>query len=357
MATTKRIKAVRQLLTSNNLDALIVTHLPNIRWLCGYSGSNGICVVTQKKLFFFSDGRYKIQAVEEVEGFRVFITTGKLMDEIVKSKALTPKMTVGFEGQYVSVAQLKDLKFAFPKNTLKPTASLLERLIAVKDQREIDAIRAAVHLTDCVFDQVIRLIKPGVTELDIAAEIVYLHRKGGADADAFEPIVVSGARSAQCHARATSKKIETGEILTLDMGGCLNGYNSDLTRTVMIGKPSPEAVNIYNTVALAQMRAIEAAHAGMKTNELDAVARDIIKKHKYGKYFLHSLGHGLGMSVHETPLVSWKSSDPLLPGNVITIEPGIYIPNFGGVRIEDVIVIRERGCEVLTQSRKSLIVI
>ncbi len=212
-------------------------------------------------------------------------------------------------------------------------------------------------LSEKVFRRILRFVRAGLKEAEVAAEITYWHRKYGADGDAFEPIVASGVRGALPHGRASEKKIKKGELVTLDFGCRLDGYCSDVTRTVAVGQPGDRARRIYRVVLDAQCRAIDAARAGIKARKLDQIARDHIKRRGFGKYFSHSLGHGVGIEIHEQLRLSDRSNDTLMAGNVVTVEPGIYIPGFGGVRIEDDIVIRQEGCEVLNVAEKELIIL
>lgn len=352
-----RLRALRAELIRARLDALIVTHLPHVRYLSGFSGSNGICIITATAQSFLSDGRYRVQAKEEVRGFRIVITQAKLYEAAAEQALLPKKGKVGFAAQHLSVAELRQLKKLFPHIRFVPADGIVERLAAVKNDDEIGLIRRAVKITDEVFGKILKILKPGLTELDVAAEIGYLHRTLGAEADAFEPIVASGTRGALPHARASQKKMKKGELVTVDMGCRFQGYHSDLTRTVAVGKPSSRARKIYQIVLDAQRFALDAAGSGMSGRALDAVARSYITKRGFGKYFSHSLGHGLGLEVHELPRLSKLSSDRLSVGNVVTIEPGIYIPSFGGVRIEDDVVIRDGYAEVLNTAPKELIVL
>lgn len=352
-----RLDALRQKLINSRLDALLLTFLPLVRYLTGFSGSNGICIITNNHQTFLSDGRYRLQAGEEVHGYRIVIASGSLFEAAVKKRLFPKRGKVGFEEQHVTVAELRNLKKLLPHVRFIPTSGLVEDLSSVKDRNEIELIRRAVAITDKVFDKLLDIVKPGVRELDVAAEISYLHRRLGAEADAFEPIVASGTRGALPHARATEKKIKQGEMVTIDMGCRYKGYHSDLTRTVSMGKSSAVARKIYSVVAEAQLRALDAAAIGMSGRALDAVARKYIKDKGYGKYFSHSLGHGLGLQVHERPRLSALSNDLLASGNVVTIEPGIYVSGVGGVRIEDDVVIREGFCEVLNKAPKELIVL
>lgn len=357
MSLMRRLDTLRSKIGGIHLDALIVTFLPHVRYLTGFSGSSGMCLITSEDCYFLSDGRYREQAKEEVKHCRVIVSKGTFFEEISKRNLLRGYKRIGFEAQYVSVAALHNLKRLLKRADLVPTHALVESIATIKDDSEIVLIKQAVAITDRVFDKILSVLRPGISERDVAAEIGYLHKKLGAEGDGFEAIVASGERGAFPHARASGKKLRKGELVTLDFGCRYKGYHSDLTRTVAIGKPSIRAKSVYQAVLGAQLKAIDAARAGLKAKDLDAVARRAIRKSSYGKYFIHSLGHGLGLQVHEAPRLSVASKELLQAGNVVTIEPGIYIPEFGGVRIEDDVVIRNGHCEVLNKSSKELIVL
>lgn len=353
----RRLQEVRQRLEVSRLDALFISHLPHVRYLTDFTGSNGICIVTRRKQYFFTDSRYLDQAKAEIEGFEILISRDGLFEAVRKRSVLKGQRRVGFESQFVSVFAFNRLKGLFPATMFVPTRSVIEGIATIKDESEIKCIRRAAAISDNVFRKVLPVLKDGIAELDVAAEISYWHKRYGADGDAFNPIVASGVRGALPHARASAKKIKRGELVTLDFGCRLGGYNCDITRTVAVGRPINRARRIHRVVLDAQRKAIEAARGGMKARALDRIARRHIHEEGYGKYFCHSLGHGLGFELHEPLRLSAQSKDILIAGNVVTIEPGIYIPAFGGVRIEDDIVIRQNGCEVLTGAPKELIVL
>jgi Xaa-Pro aminopeptidase len=353
----RRLQEVRRQLIASRLDALLVSHLPHVRYLTGFSGSNGLCIITLQKQYFLTDRRYRDQSKAEIEGFEISVTQVGLLEEAGKRRLLKGESRVGFESVHTSVEAHSKMRKLFAGSTLVPTRSVIENIAAVKDDSEIQSIKRAIRITERVFQKLLHLLKPGLTEQDVAAEIGYWHRHYGSDGDAFEPIVASGLRGALPHGRASAKKIKRGEMVTLDLGCCLQGYNSDLTRTVAIGRPSPRAKRIYQIVLDAQRKAIEEAQSGIKASALDRVARNVISRKGFGKYFSHSLGHGLGIEIHEQLRLSAQSKETLRAGNVVTIEPGIYIPGFGGVRIEDDIVVRDGGCEVLTAAPKELIIL
>lgn len=353
----RRLAVVRQHVTALKLDALLVTFLPHVRYLTGFSGSNACCVITARRQVLVTDGRYKAQVRSEVKGFDLYIARSSLFHELHARRILPAKGRIGFNSAQLNVAELENLKSLFGSAKFLKTRDIVGAVASVKDESEIQSIRDAVAISDAVFRYIVGIIEEGVTELDIAAELVYQHRKLGAEADAFEPIVASGRRGCLPHARATSKRIKRGELVTLDFGCRFNGYHSDLTRTVAVGRPGSELKKIYQTVKDAQQRAVDAARAGMKAKDLDTVARDRIRRAGFGRFFTHSLGHGLGLQVHEGPRVSAMSTDWLQSGNVITVEPGVYVPGVGGVRIEDDVVIRDHHADVLTRSPKELIML
>ena len=353
----QRLKALRVLMTTYRLQSMLVTELAYVRYLTGFSGSNGLCLITPTKQFFITDRRYKSQAPQEVNSFKIIIAKQSLFPLLAERKLIPIRSRVGFENQHISVANMNSLKKLLPTRRFIPATSILENVSAIKDDNEIELIRFAASISDKVFKKLLVLIRPGVRECDIAAEISYWHRKYGAECDAFDPIVASGERGAMPHARASEKIIRSGEMVVLDFGCCYRGYNSDITRTIAVGNPSAEMKKVYKIVFDAQKKAIEAVKSGVPARSIDSIARKHIQQNGYGRYFIHSLGHGLGVHVHDPLRVSAISATVLESGNVVTIEPGIYIPGRGGVRIEDDIVVRESGCDILTTSSKELIIV
>jgi len=355
--TRRRIARVREDMRDLGLDALIVSSLSNIRFLSGFSGSNALSIITSKEIFFITDSRYALQSKDEVKRWRRFITTRSLAAEASQQALLAGCRRVGFESHYVTHAQYRAFKKLFPRKSFVPTEEIVENIALVKDQEELGSIREAVAISDRVFTEVIKCIRPGVTELDVAAEISYLHKRNGAEHDAFEPIVASGERAAFPHARATSRRIKRGDMVVLDFGCACGGYHSDITRTIAVGRVLHQGREIYHVVLDAQQEAIMAAKGGMLAKELDGIARKLIASRGYGRYFTHSLGHGLGLRAHERPRVSALSNERLQAGSVITIEPGVYLPGVGGVRIEDDVLLTSTGCEVLNTAPKELMIV
>jgi Xaa-Pro aminopeptidase len=353
----RRLTAIRSAMAEHRFQAMLVSEMTHVRYLTGFSGSSGLCVITPEKHFFITDKRYEIQAPQEIDGFNIIIAKQQLFPIVAEKKLIPKKGRIGFEDGYITVADMKNLKKLLPGRTFIPEKKIIEDITEIKDDAEIALIRYAVQITDKVFKKILKLIRPGIRECDIAAEISYWHRKYGAECDSFDPIVASGERGALPHARPSDKIIRRGEMVVLDFGCRYCGYNSDLTRTVAVGKPSVEMKKIYHIVLEAQRKAIDIVQNGIAAHTVDAAARKYIQLAGKGRYFIHSLGHGLGINVHESIRLSALSTTILKTGNVVTIEPGIYIPGLGGVRIEDDIVIQENGCDVLTTSAKELIIV
>jgi Xaa-Pro aminopeptidase len=355
--TDPRIAGLRARMSEDELDALIVTSLAGVRYLTGFSGSNALAVLTAENAFFVSDSRYALQSAQEVKKFRRLIGSRGLLEDAAAAKTLRGCRTAGFESDSLTYAQYRSLRRLFPRVRFRPTAGLVADLALVKDRQEIGCIEEAAAISDGVFHDILRFLRPGVTELEIAAEISWLNRRRGAESDPFDVIVASGPRGALPHARPTARKIRKGEFILLDFGSTVRGYSSDLTRTVALGRAPGRLREAYRAVLEANETAVASARGGMTASGLDAVARGCIRRRGFGRYFTHSLGHGLGLCVHERPRISALSREVLQAGSVITIEPGVYIPGSGGVRIEDDVLLGERGCRVLTRSPRELIVL
>lgn len=355
-----RIKKLQAALKKQDLDGVIVSHHPDIRYLCGFSGSAGTLFIAPKKVFFLTDGRYETQAAEELpKGVEVFIDRAhsrRLKDEKIVQKG----MRIGYQSQYTTVAAYEGMSAIFKKKVkLKPIGGMIRELTSIKTEEEVEHVKKAANIAARVYREVLEMVKPGMREMDVAMEISYLGRKYGSEGDAFDIIVASGPRSALPHGRASNKKLKSGELITLDFGCIWNGFNSDMTRTFALGEPGEEARSIYDVVYNAERAGVKEAKAGMKALELDAVCRKIIDDAGYGDAFTHSTGHGLGIEVHEYPPVAQRSPEDVVlqPGMIVTIEPGIYLPNKFGVRIEDDVLIEKEGCRELTSASRKLIVV
>ncbi|SDD43268.1 Xaa-Pro aminopeptidase [Paenibacillus sp. UNCCL117] len=355
---SERINRLRALMEQQGLEALLITNATNRLYMTGFTGSAGYVLFTPKRSILLTDFRYMTQAPQQASGYEV-IEHGASPMETVRAIAEAEGATrLGFEQQDVSYgAYLSYGQTLGGGIQLVPADKLVENLRMLKDESEIAVIQEAADLADRTFHHIVGLLKPGAAERDIALEIELYVRRNGAASTSFETIVASGERSALPHGKASDRIIGTDEFVKLDFGAYYKGYCSDITRTVVLGKPTDKHREIYAIVLEAQLEALARIRPGMTGKEADAVARDVIKRHGYGDYFGHGLGHGLGMEVHEAPRLSVTGDIVLEPGMVVTVEPGIYLPGFGGVRIEDDIVITENGNRRLTQSSKDLIVI
>ncbi|MDZ4698400.1 MAG: aminopeptidase P family protein [Rhodothermales bacterium] len=351
----ERLDSIRSLFPDHGADAALITFLPNIRWTCGFTGSNGLLIVLRDTAHFVTDGRYAEQVSREVAGATVHIAPRGLVDFASGAALLAGATRVIVQSDHLTLDLFDQLQEGLKGLEWVPVAGLLQNIVAVKTSDEVGAIRRAQAVTDAVFEDILAFIAPRMTEHELAAEIVYQHLRRGASAMSFEPIVASGPNGALPHARPTSRALEVGDLVVLDMGCFVDGYASDMTRTVAIGTPEDEAVRVYDIVLDAHLRALEAAHAGMTGKMLDAIAREVISEGGYGPHFAHSLGHGVGLQIHEWPSVSFRTEDVLPEGAVITIEPGIYLAGRFGVRIEDMALLGPTSAESLANSPKQLI--
>jgi Xaa-Pro aminopeptidase len=350
-----RMSRLRELMGRERLNGLLVTHLPNVRYLCGFTGSAGVLLIGPKPVFF-TDGRYAEQAAAEVTEARVVIAKGPALFAAAKLAGKTKNASIGIESEHLSVALCDALRGHLPKGVrLKETRGLVEALRMIKERAEIDEMRGAIDLGCELLPAALKAIRPGTSETRVAAEIEYEARKNGAEGMSFETIVAAGARSALPHGVASQAPIPAKGFVVLDFGVILHGYCSDMTRTVHVGAASQEERDLYRAVLDAQMSAIAACLPGSKLAEVDAAARDVLKHSKLDKYFTHSTGHGVGLEIHEPPRVAQGQTEVLRPGMVITIEPGIYLAGKCGIRIEDMVAITESGYELLTSASKELI--
>jgi Xaa-Pro aminopeptidase len=357
-----RQKKLREQLSSTGLDALLVSHLPNIRYLCGFTGSAGFLLVTESVGVFFTDVRYDTQARDEVKGAKVVIARKGVLtalgEWIGAQRKQSKGWTIGIDAEHMTVAERKRLADMLPSGLrLRNAPALVERARMVKDEAELALIRAAVRLGATLFDRALEVLRPGVKEAEVAAEMEYAARRAGAEEMSFPTIIASGARSALPHGRATGQTIAAGGFVVCDFGVILAGYCSDQTRTVWVGAPSKEAHDAYAAVREAQEASIAAARPGASVGEVDEAARKVLRKAGLGRYFTHSTGHGVGLEIHEAPRVAAGQKEVLQPGMVITIEPGVYFPGKWGVRIEDMVAVGEGGCEVLTPTGKEFLAI
>lgn len=353
-----KLEKLRAAIKNYSVDALLITNNFNIRYMTGFTGTSGVAFVTQEEALFITDFRYVEQAEKEVapNGFRVVKHDGIIPKEVSKQVELHNVKSVAFEKDAMVYALYEQYKQALNVDFV-PVSGVIEKIRLIKTPEEINIIKVACEIADQAFSHILTFIKPGITELDVSNELEFFMRKQGATSSSFDIIVASGLRSALPHGVATSKVIEKGDFVTLDFGALYNGYISDITRTIAVGQPSDKLVEMYNVVLESQKLAVDKVGPNMTGIEADAIARDYLKSKGYGEAFGHSTGHGIGLEVHEGPGLSFRSETVLEPNMVVTIEPGVYLPGIGGVRIEDDIVITKAGNEVLTHSPKELIIL
>ena len=351
----RRLHLLRQQLVQQNLQGILVTNPPNVRYLTGFTGSSGICFISEKQAALITDFRYLDQAGQEVKNFSIFIALHALLNVLKEKNLINSGEKIGFETNHLTYALYYKLQGLFPQTTFVPTENLVEQIAIRKDESEIAYLKHAAQIAVKALENMLPHLKAGQKEFEFSAELSYRMRLLGSERDAFEPIVASGWRSALPHGIASDKLIDDGDFVVIDFGAVYRGYTSDMTRTVAMGKASQNMKRIYQIVKDAQQKAIDAARAGISCHALDQIAREYIHQKGFGQYFGHSLGHGLGLDVHSLPRVGAGSETVLEENFVITIEPGIYIPNVGGVRIEDDIVIQKDGCELLTHFPRELL--
>jgi len=357
----RRIGQLRRRLTRAGLHGLLVTHLPDLRYLSGFTGSSAALAITRRAARLFTDGRYVAQAAEEVSAAQVEIVHSSPSIAAVQWLAAQPGVEfAGFDPSWTSVADLNRWRAALPSRLRKNFLSVLpapmvEPLRGVKDEDEL-ALMAEAALVGCkLFEQVVGFIRPGLAEFEVAAELEHRARLLGAEGMSFETIVASGVRSALPHGRATSARLPRRGFLTMDFGVILKGYCSDMTRTVYLGKPKTKERDTYNLVLEAQEAAVAAVGAGVSCGEVDEAARGVLRNAGLAEAFSHSTGHGVGLEIHEPPRVGAGQTARLLSGMVITIEPGVYLAGEFGIRIEDMVAVTPTGGRVLTPAPKALI--
>ncbi len=353
----KRMEKLLEAISREGLDGIYITNLTNVKYLTGFTGSAGQVLILEESSHFFSDTRYDVQSREQVKNCIIHMIDDGYVPCIARSGLVKPGMKIGFESDQISYKLFNMLNTAFPESQFLPTEGLVELIAAVKDMDEINALKMAIEITDQVFDDILPYLKPGAIEKQVAARISYMFKMHGADGDSYDPIIASGWLSALPHATPTDRAFEKGDFVVMDFGALYNGYHADMTRTVVIGEASDRHREIYSIVLESQLAGIRAAKAGITGAQLDKACRDVIEAGGYGKEFCHSTGHGIGLEVHTYPRISKLNTKPLLENYVVTIEPGIYIPGWGGVRIEDDCWIRKDNCTPLNSSTKELLVL
>ncbi|GIP37624.1 putative peptidase YqhT [Paenibacillus sp. J31TS4] len=355
--TQARVAKLRQSLAELGLEAIVLTNSHNRRYITGFTGSSGYVLVTADRAFLLTDFRYMTQAAEQAAGFEIVEHNAKVMLTVRELLSDLGISRVGFEQNDVTFGTYVAYKSDLGSIELVPTEQVVERLRMYKDAEELRIMREAAKLADDTFAYILTKLKPGVSERAIALEMEMYMRSHGATSSSFDTIVASGERSALPHGVASDRLLGSNEYVKLDFGAYYQGYCSDLTRTVCLGEPTDKHKDIYKIVLEAQMNVLENLKPGMTGREGDALARDIIRKYGYGDHFGHGTGHSLGMQVHEAPRLSPSCDTVLEPGMTMTVEPGIYLPGFGGVRIEDDVVLTESGNERLTFATKEFLVL
>lgn len=351
-----RVNNLREQMKSEGISSFLITSPYNLRYLTGFTGTTGLALIGLEEAFFITDFRYTEQAAKQCVGFEIVKNVGPILEvvaDLVESKNIE---NLGFEESFVPFKQYVELEGLLEVDLI-PVSGMVEELREVKDEEEIAIVEKACEIADKAFSHILTYIKPGMTEIQVANELDFYMRSLGASSVSFETIVASGLRSAMPHGVASEKIIEQGDMITIDFGCYYNGYVSDMTRTISLGEPSDKLREIYNVVKEAQQKVLDVAKPGMTGVELDAVARDYIASKGYSEAFGHSTGHGIGLEIHEGPNVSKLAEKAFVPGNIITNEPGIYLPGIGGVRIEDDMLVTENGIKRLTHSEKELIIL
>ncbi|MDM5211734.1 M24 family metallopeptidase [Peribacillus sp. RS7] len=351
-----KLMRLRASMEKVGIDGFLITSTYNRRYMTNFTGSAGVVLISQKEAKFITDFRYVEQAGKQAADYEIVQHKGTIIEEVGKQAKEMNIGTLGFEQEHMTFATYKAYEAGIEAQLL-PVSGVIENLRLIKTSSEIKILKEAAAIADAAFTHILDYMRPGISELDVSNELEFFMRKQGATSSSFDIIVASGVRSALPHGVATDKIIEKGDFVTLDYGAYYNGYVSDITRTLAVGKPSEELINIYDIVLEAQLRGMAGIKPGMTGREADALTRNLIEEKGFGQYFGHSTGHGIGLEVHEGPALSLRSDIILEPGMAVTVEPGIYLPGVGGVRIEDDTIVTNEGNEALTHSTKELIIL
>ncbi|MGP7816209.1 aminopeptidase P family protein [Niallia sp. 01092] len=352
----EKLKKLRNALIEANVDGIVITSKFNRRYISNFTGSAGVVLISGEDAKFITDFRYMEQAANQCEGFDIVQHTGPIYKEVAEQAKKLGIKKLAFEQDHMTYTEYKIYENTV-KAELVPVSGIIEKLRLIKSAAEIKILKEAAEIADAAFTHILDFIRVGKTELEVSNELEFFMRKAGATSSSFDTIVASGKRSALPHGVATDKVIETGDFVTLDYGAYYKGYVSDITRTIAVGNPDDKLKEIYNVVLNAQLKGMEGIKPGLTGIQADALTRDYISAKGYGAYFGHSTGHGIGLEIHEGPGLSYRSETVLEPGMVVTVEPGIYIPGLGGVRIEDDIIITDDHNEALTHSTKELLIL
>jgi len=352
----KRQNNLKKIISSLGLDGLLITNLTNIRYISGFTGSAASCLVIGEEQYFITDGRYIEQSKEQVIGFQRYIDMSSHLEIIKNNNLIDRNLKIGFEADHVNYTLYDSMLNLYPSIKWEKTQMILEGLASVKDNTELEAIRVAVEITDTVYEEIIPMLRPGYTEKKIANTLVAKYREYG-DGEAYSPIVATGPNGALPHAIPTDREFKKGDFIVIDAAAKYAGYHADMTRTPVVKEASGKHHEIYEIVKEAQQRGCDIAKAGVSCKEVDSATRDYIHEMGYGEYYTHGTGHGLGLEIHTSPRFSPTSKEILAENNVMTIEPGIYLAGWGGVRIEDDVIINQDGCEILNKTTKDLMVV
>ena len=353
---SKRQQDLRMVLDERGLDGMLITNLTNVRYISGFTGSAASCLITPEGQYFITDGRYIEQSKAQVKGFKRFIDMGSHLSQIKDNKLNSNGFKLAFEGDHMSYARYENMISMFPNTKWENSSMILEDLAAVKDDHELECIRTAVEVTDKVYEEILPMLRPGFTEKQVANTMVSKYREY-AEGEAYSPIVATGPNGALPHAIPTDREFQNGDFIVIDAAAKYGGYHADMTRTPVVGKATEKHKEVYSIVKEAQQRGCDIAKAGVPCKEVDAATREYIGEMGYGKYYTHGTGHGLGLEIHTSPRFSPQSEQVLEVNNVMTIEPGIYLAGWGGVRIEDDVIIGKDDCEILNQTTKDLVVL
>ncbi|WP_102274606.1 M24 family metallopeptidase [Cytobacillus massiliigabonensis] len=352
----EKLQRLRASFEKLGIDGMLITSTYNRRYMTNFTGSAGVVLISGEHAQFITDFRYIEQATAQCEGYEIVKHAGSIPDEVAVQAKKLGITKLGFEQDYLTFSSFKTYEKAV-QSELVPVSGEIEKLRLIKTDAEIKILKVAADIADAAFKHMVEYIRPGLTEMEVSNELEIFMRKAGATSSSFDTIVASGYRGALPHGVASDKVIEKGDMVTLDYGAYYKGYVSDITRTLAVGEPDDKLKEIYDIVLQAQMRGMDGIKPGMSGKEADALTRDYITEKGYGEYFGHSTGHGIGLEVHEGPSLASKSEIILEPGMVVTVEPGIYIPGLGGVRIEDDTLITNDHNETLTHSTKDLIIL
>lgn len=355
-----RIDRLLAIMAEQGLDSLFLNNVQNIRYISGYTGEDSYILISPKGRWFITDYRYSEQAEEECQDFEVICrnrqttSLGQCVNNLLKENGIKQ---MGFERNHINYGMIEDIKADLESIQTLPTANIVEDMRYVKDAEEIALTKKAAAIADKAFDKLMSIIKVGMTEAEAALELEYYMKKYGAEGLAFDTILLAGARTSMPHGIPSDKVIEHGDFVTIDFGALYKGYRSDMTRTFIMGEASEEQIRLYNSVLESQKIGVAAVKAGITGKEPDDRVKDILVRDNYYEHAGKGLGHGVGLNLHEPPFLSQICKDELQENCVITIEPGVYIPGFGGVRVEDTVVVTENGCEIITHTPKELLII